>query len=50
MTVLECRGLRKAYRRNKFVLDDFNIQDMLGGNFKPGDLEKLTGFLNKYNN
>ena len=26
MTVLECRGLRKAYRRNKFVLDDFNIQ------------------------
>lgn len=26
MNVLECRGLKKAYKRGKYVLDDFNIE------------------------
>ena len=29
---------------------DFNLQNILGENFKAEDLEKLSAFLNKYNN
>ena len=30
MTVLECRGIKKAYKRGKYVLNDFNIQISAG--------------------
>ena len=33
----------------KDKLDNFDIQDILGGNFKPEDLANLKGFLDKYN-
>ena len=25
MNVLECRGIKKAYKKGKYVLDDFNL-------------------------
>ena len=34
----------------KDKLEDIDIQDVLGGKFNPEDLDKLTSFLNKYNN
>ena len=25
MNVLECKGIKKAYKKGKYVLDDFNL-------------------------